>query len=189
MNPPAATIFATVFATAAGTCGIVWRGDGAIVRFHLPRPAAEATRAIARRFEGEIVSDPPEPVGVVIAAVRAYFDGTPTDFGDAALDPGAPDDFQDRVYAHVRRIRWGETTTYGAVATALGAPPEAAREVGRAMARNPLPLLVPCHRVLAAGGRIGGFSAPGGAATKLRMLALEGIDLAPPLPAQGSLAF
>lgn len=85
----------------------------------------------------------------------------------------------------MRRIPWGETTTYGAVALALGAGPEA-RDVGQAMARNPLPLLVPCHRVLAAGGRPGGFSAPGGTEAKLRMLALEGIDLA---PAQGAFAF
>ena len=79
----------------------------------------------------------------------------------------------------VRGLGWGETTTYGAVARALGAGPEGAREVGQAMGRNPLPLIVPCHRVLAAGGRPGGFSAPGGTEAKLRMLAIEGIDLMP----------
>jgi methylated-DNA-[protein]-cysteine S-methyltransferase len=182
------SIAATVFATAAGDCGIAWRPDGAIARFHLPLPAAEATRAIVRRTPSAVLSDPPEPVAAVISSVRAYFDGTPTDFGSVALDLRPHDDFAARVYAHVRRIRWGETTTYGAIAKALGADPEAARDVGRAMARNPLPLLVPCHRVLAAGGGIGGFSAPGGAVTKRRMLALEGVDLAPPAPPQVSLA-
>ena len=82
-----------------------------------------------------------------------------------------------RVYAAVRRLGWGETTTYGALAKALGAGPEAARDVGQAMARNPVPLIVPCHRVLAAGGKLGGFSAPGGAAAKRRMLELEGVRL------------
>ena len=72
---------------------------------------------------------------------------------------------------------------------ALGAGPEAARDVGQAMATNPVPLIIPCHRVLAAGGKVGGFSAPGGAATKLRMLALEGVDLTPPPPAQQAFGF
>ena len=73
--------------------------------------------------------------------------------------------------------------------SALGAGPEAARDVGQAMAQNPVPLIIPCHRVLAAGGRIGGFSAPGGSATKARMLALEGVDLRPKEPAQQAFGF
>jgi len=75
------------------------------------------------------------------------------------------------------------------LAKALGAGPEAARDVGQAMASNPVPLIIPCHRVLAAGGKVGGFSAPGGAHSKLKMLALEGNDLTPPPPAQQSLGF
>jgi methylated-DNA-[protein]-cysteine S-methyltransferase len=88
-----------------------------------------------------------------------------------------------------RRVGWGHTTTYGTLAKELGAGPEAARDVGQAMAKNPVALLIPCHRVLAAGGKIGGFSAPGGSAAKIRMLALEGVDLEPPPPAQQSLGF
>jgi methylated-DNA-[protein]-cysteine S-methyltransferase len=83
----------------------------------------------------------------------------------------------------------GHTTSYGALANELGAGPEAARDVGQAMARNPVALIIPCHRVLAAGGKIGGFSAPGGSATKIRMLALERIHVEPPRPTQRSFAF
>jgi len=91
--------------------------------------------------------------------------------------------------AAARRVGWGETTTYGALAKALGAGPEAARDVGVAMAKNPVALIIPCHRVLAAGGKIGGFSAPGGAATKRRMLELEGVRLEPPRPVQAAFEF
>jgi methylated-DNA-[protein]-cysteine S-methyltransferase len=86
-------------------------------------------------------------------------------------------------------VGWGHTTTYGTLAKELGAGPEVARDIGQAMARNPVALIIPCHRVLAAGGKIGGFSAPGGTATKLRMLALEGVDLEPPPPAQRAFEF
>lgn len=182
-----AAVASTVFATDAGFCGIAWTEGGAVARFSLPtRSAASAEGALARRSGDTPAGTAPTEVAAVIAAVRAYFAGAPTDFGDAPLDPGPQEPFAARVYAHVRRIPWGATTTYGAVAAALGAGPEAARDVGRAMARNPLPLLVPCHRVLAAGGRPGGFSAPGGTDAKLRMLALEGLDLR---PAQGAFAF
>jgi len=184
MNP---TTHSTVFETGEGFCGIGWNDRG-ITRFHLPmRSRDAAARALARRTDAAPEADPTPAVANVIAAVRAYFAGEAVDLAAIALDPGPQEDFAARVYDHVRRIPWGETTTYGAVARALGAGPEAARDVGQAMARNPLPLLVPCHRVLAAGGRPGGFSAPGGTGAKLRMLALEGIDLTPPPPAQGSL--
>jgi methylated-DNA-[protein]-cysteine S-methyltransferase len=109
--------------------------------------------------------------------VQRYFEGEATDFSGVELDLGEQEDFLQQVYAAARRVGWGQTTTYGALAKELGAGPEAARDVGQAMARNPVPLIIPCHRVLATGGRIGGFSAPGGAATKLRMLELEGVEL------------
>ena len=97
--------------------------------------------------------------------------------------------FVGQIYAATRKVGWGETTTYGSLAKSLGAGPEAARDVGEAMAKNPVPLIIPCHRVLAAGGKVGGFSAPGGSATKTRMLELEGVRLGPPAPAQRSFAF
>ncbi len=94
---------------------------------------------------------------------------------DAALDLGDADALFLRIYDAARRLRWGETTTYGALAKTLGDNWELARDVGQAMAKNPIPLIIPCHRVLAAGGKIGGFSAPGGSAAKQKMLEMEGV--------------
>ena len=174
MNP---TTAAATFTTDAGTCGIGWSARG-VTRLTLPlRDASAAERALARRSGAAPPTAPPEAIAAVIDRVRAYFAGTRTEFADVALDPGPEEAFPALVYAHVRGLTWGTTTTYCAVARALDAGPEAARAVGEALARNPLPLLVPCHRVLAAGGRLGGFSAPGGAGTKALMLAMEGIDL------------
>ncbi len=107
----------------------------------------------------------------------------------SSVDLGAQQPFIQSVYDAVRGIGWGQTTTYGTLAKQLGAGPEAARDVGQAMARNPVPLIIPCHRVLAAGGRIGGFSAPGGSTAKARMLELEGVRLAPSEPAQRAFGF
>jgi methylated-DNA-[protein]-cysteine S-methyltransferase len=115
--------------------------------------------------------------GEAIAAVQRYFEGNETDFAQIELDLDGQDEFFRRVYAAARRIKWGQTTTYGTLAGELGGGPETARDVGQAMARNPIPLIIPCHRVLAAGGKIGGFSAPGGAAAKMRMLGLEGVEV------------
>ncbi|MBV8439115.1 MAG: MGMT family protein, partial [Hyphomicrobiales bacterium] len=124
-----------------------------------------------------------------VAAAKQYFDGEETDFSRVKLDLGEEDAFFARIYAALRRVGWGRTTTYGALAKEVGAGREAARDVGQAMARNPSPLIIPCHRVLAAGGKIGGFSAPGGSTTKIRMLELEGVRLGPPEAAQQSFNF
>jgi methylated-DNA-[protein]-cysteine S-methyltransferase len=177
-----------VFETAAGFCAIAWNG-AAITRFQLPTATAEATeRAMRRRAPDATPGTPPPEVARVIAAAQRYFAGEPVDFADVALDLDGQDEFFRRTYEALRRVGWGRTTTYGALAKELGAGPEAAREVGAAMAHNPVPLIIPCHRVLAAGGKVGGFSAPGGSATKLKMLALEGVRVGPPEPAQRSLA-
>lgn len=177
-----------VFDTAAGHCAIAWSETG-VRAFQLPMRSAEAAeRSLLRRLPDARPGQPAEELAEVIGAVRRYFAGERVDFSRVRLDLGPQDDFFARIYAATRRLRWGETTTYGALAKQLGAGPEAAREVGAAMARNPVPLIIPCHRVLAAGGKPGGFSAPGGKATKLRMLALEGVQVGPPLPAQQSLA-
>jgi methylated-DNA-[protein]-cysteine S-methyltransferase len=116
-------------------------------------------------------------VAEAMAAIRRYFNGHETDFAEFELDLCGQDEFFKRVYAAARGVKWGQTTTYGILAKELGCGPEAARDVGQAMAKNPIPLIIPCHRVLTAGGKIGGFSAPGGTAAKLRMLALEGVRL------------
>lgn len=178
-----------VFETAAGFCAIGWTPAG-IARFQLPdRDGATAARNMLRRFPAAQPGTPPAPVAVAIAAAQRYFAGEAVDFSDLALDLDGQDEFFARIYAALRAVGYGRTTTYGALAKELGAGPEAARAVGQAMAKNPVPLIIPCHRVLAAGNKVGGFSAPGGADSKVKMLALEGIDLTPPPPAQQSLGF
>jgi methylated-DNA-[protein]-cysteine S-methyltransferase len=177
-----------VFETAGGFCGIAW-SDAGITRFQLPTRSRDAAeRSLRRRAPGAEPGAPPPQVAEAVAAARRYFEGEETDFSRLRLDLGDQDAFFQRIYAAARQVKWGYTTTYGALAKQLGAGPEAARDVGQAMARNPVPLLIPCHRVLAAGGKVGGFSAPGGSAAKARMLALEGVHVEPP-PAQRSLPF
>lgn len=176
-----------IFETAGGACGVAWDAAG-ITRFQLPARTADATeRALLRRVPGAQQVTPTAAVADVIAAVRRYFEGIETDFADVTVDLAGQDALSHRIYDATRRVGWGRTTTYGAVARELGAGPEIARDVGQAMAKNPVPLIVPCHRVLAAGGKIGGFSAPGGTTAKLFMLRLEGVDVAPPPPSQTSL--
>lgn len=170
-----------LFETAAGFVALGWNDAGISV---LRLPAAsedEATRALLRRIPDAVRTEPPPRVRGVVDAVVRYFSGERIDFSATPIDMGEQDPFFEQVYALVRGLEWGETTTYGAVAKALGAGPEYARDVGQAMAKNPLPLIVPCHRVTGAGGKIGGFSAPGGSMSKARMLELEGvvIDAAP----------
>jgi methylated-DNA-[protein]-cysteine S-methyltransferase len=177
-----------VFDTAGGFCGIAWNGVG-VTRFQLPaRSAAATTRNLLRRLRDAAPGTPPPAVQATIAAVRRYFAGEEVDFSGVHLDLDGQSPFFKQIYAATRRIGWGRTTTYGALAKEVGAGPEAARDVGQAMAANPVPLIVPCHRVLAAGGKVGGFSAPGGAVAKTHMLELEGVRLGPPPPAQQSLA-
>jgi methylated-DNA-[protein]-cysteine S-methyltransferase len=178
-----------VFETAAGFCAIAWNAVG-ITRFQLPTKSADATeRLLLRRLPDAEPTAPTANVREAVAAVKRYFNGEQTDFSHFRLDLDGQDEFFRRIYAAARQVAWGHTTTYGALAKALGAGPEAARDVGQAMAKNPVALIIPCHRVLAAGGKIGGFSAPGGSSAKLRMLELEGVHLAPCEPAQQSLAF
>lgn len=178
-----------VFDTAMGFCAIAW-SDAGVVRFQLPVKSAEAAdRSMRRRgFDAE-PDTPPGDVAAVVAAAKRYFGGEETDFSHVRLDLGGEDAFFNQIYAALRRVGWGRTTTYGALAKEVGAGREAARDVGEAMARNPAPLIIPCHRVLAAGGKIGGFSAPGGSRTKIRMRELEGVRVGPPEPAQQSFTF
>jgi len=176
-----------VFDTAHGLCGIAWNDNG-IARFQLPASSEDATeRNILRRVPGAERGTPPPEVLAVIDNARRYFAGERIDFAGVPVDLDGQDEFFRRIYEALRGVGWGRTTTYGTLARELGAGPEAARDVGIAMARNPVPLIIPCHRCLAAGNRPGGFSAPGGTDAKLRMLKLEGLDLTPPPPAQASL--
>jgi methylated-DNA-[protein]-cysteine S-methyltransferase len=160
-----------LFETKLGWCGIAWSDQG-ITRFRLPdadRMAVEkAFGARARPHE------PPPHVAAAVEEARRYFGGEPIDFSALGLDLANVEPFRRTIYDALRAVGWGETVTYGELAKLAGAP-GAAQEVGVAMARNPVPLIIPCHRVLAAGGKIGGFSAPGRTETKQRMLALEGV--------------
>jgi methylated-DNA-[protein]-cysteine S-methyltransferase len=168
----------TIFETSNGFAALAWNKNG-VTSLRLPASSeARAEASVLRRFPQARRTTPSAQMASLISEIKRYFDGEKVDFSAVPLDMGSQDPFFARVYAEVRKLGWGETTTYGAVAKVLGAEPQAARDVGQAMASNPIPLIVPCHRVLAAGGRIGGFSAPGGSRSKAKMLEIEGVPLA-----------
>jgi methylated-DNA-[protein]-cysteine S-methyltransferase len=178
-----------IFETAGGFCGIAWSDTG-VTRFQLPTKSAKSTeRLLLRRLPAAEPGRPTPAIVEAVAEVKRYFEGEQVDFTGVALDLDGQNAFFLDIYAAARRIGWGRTTTYGTLAKELGAGPEAARDVGQAMAKNPVALIIPCHRVLAAGGKIGGFSAPGGSDAKLHMLELEGVQVGPPPAAQQSLDF
>jgi methylated-DNA-[protein]-cysteine S-methyltransferase len=178
-----------IFETAMGFCAIAW-SDAGVARFQLPTKTTEAAeRLMRRRAFGAEPGAPPEDIAAVVAAAKRYFDGEETDFSQVQVDLRGEEAFFTQIYDALRRVGWGRTTTYGVLAKEVGAGREAARDVGEAMARNPAPLIIPCHRVLAAGGKIGGFSAPGGSRTKMRMLELEGVRVGPPEATQQSFSF
>ncbi|WP_018183820.1 methylated-DNA--[protein]-cysteine S-methyltransferase [Kaistia granuli] len=161
-----------LFETAIGPCGITW-GERGITGLHLPEADADATRAeLGRRFPEATAIDPPGFVTEAIAAIVALLEGADDDLTSIPLDPDHIPPFNQRVYDVARRIPPGETMTYGEIAAAIGEP-GAARAVGRALGENPYPIIIPCHRVLAAGGKVGGFSGSGGIGTKRRILAIE----------------
>jgi len=163
-----------LFETAIGHCGIVWSERG-IVGVQLPARSERATRDhVIRRFPGAIASSKaPASVRRAIDDIVALLGGEPRDLADVMLDQEGVADFNRRVYEVTRGIPAGRTLSYGEIAERLG-DRALAREVAQALSENPTPIIVPCHRVLAAGGKMGGFSAPGGVRTKLRLLTIEG---------------
>ena len=165
-----------LFETTIGTCGVAWSAQG-LVALALPeRDAAATEQRLVRKAHSVGKATPPRPIAQVIELIQKYFAGERVDFSAVPLDMSAIDPFRRRLYEAMRALRFGETTTYGELAKQSGgADWEAARDVGIAMGQNPLPIVVPCHRVLAAGGKLGGFSAYGGTATKEKLLALEGV--------------
>jgi methylated-DNA-[protein]-cysteine S-methyltransferase len=173
-----------LFDTEFGTVGVSWSARG-LTRLQLPESSRAATERRLRNSSPDTApGEPPSRVKQAMAAVERYLTGTTIDFAQVPLDLAGVGDFHRRIYDAARRIGWGETATYGELARRVGSP-GAARAVGQAMGRNPIPIIIPCHRVLASGRKIGGFSAFGGAATKTRLLALEGVHLgnsAPLLP-------
>ena len=163
----------TLFDTAIGRCGVAW-SDRGLVGVQLPEADEMETRErMLRRFPAAAETPPPPKVRAAIDAIVALLQGEPSDLSAIALDMEDVAPFHRRVYEVARAIPPGRTLAYGDVAARAGAP-GAARAVGQALGRNPFPIIVPCHRVVAAGGKIGGFSAHGGTATKRRMLAIEG---------------
>jgi len=158
----------TLLDTALGRCGIAWNTVG-ISAFQLPEPTDAGTLRRMRRNDEQT---PPAWVAEVAARVAALLAGERVDLRVVPLDWQDTPDFHHRVYALAREIQAGQTRTYGEIATALGEP-TASRAVGQALGANPFAVIVPCHRVLAAGGRAGGFSAGGGVSTKLRLLLIE----------------
>ncbi len=171
----------TIFETAIGTCGLAF-GDAGLVAVQLPEASPEETRERLIARSGEQEEDAgPAWVRALVDDIRAHLGGAPRDLGAVPLDTTRTSEFAARVYAALREVRAGSTTSYGELAKAAGSA-GSARAVGRAMAKNPWPLVVPCHRVLgksdSADPDAGGFSAYGGVVTKQMLLALEGVSLA-----------
>jgi O-6-methylguanine DNA methyltransferase len=161
------------FDTAIGSCGIAWSARG-VVGVQLPEATDQATRArLLRRFPGTREAAPPPEVQRAVDGVVELLGGEANDLSAVTLDMDGVPPFYRRVYTLARTIPPGATLSDGDVAARIGAP-GAARAVGQALGRNPFAIVVPCHRVLAAGGKMGGFSANGGIATKRRLLAIEG---------------
>jgi methylated-DNA-[protein]-cysteine S-methyltransferase len=144
-----------------------------------------ARRQIARAYPNATEAEPPEDIRIALGDVAGLLEGQRR-IPAADLDMRGIPDFDRRVYEFARTIPPGETMTYGAVAAALGEEPMKARDVGVALSRNPFAPIVPCHRIVAANGQLGGYSAPGGAATKRRLLEREGAAIVRP-PAQAGL--
>ncbi len=166
-----------LFDSPIGRCGIVWSERG-VAAVQLPEARDAATRArIQRRFPDVREVAPPRAVQSAIDGIEALLRGEKSALEEIELDLSRTPPFHKRVYEAARSIAPGETLTYGAIAARLGEPGNA-RAVGSALGRNPFAIVVPCHRVLAANGKLGGFSANGGAATKLRLLSLEGAHAA-----------
>lgn len=179
----AAPVHHSLFDTAIGLCGVAW-SDRGLVAVQLPEANRAATeRRLKAKSKSSGASEPPPRVAAVVDDVRRVLAGERADFDTVPVDLDDLDPFHRKIYEALRRVAWGATTTYGALARAAGgADWEATREVGRAMARNPMPIVIPCHRVLAAGNKPGGFSAYGGVITKERLLAVEGVQLLRPAP-------
>jgi methylated-DNA-[protein]-cysteine S-methyltransferase len=166
----------SLFDTAIGRCGIAW-SDRGVTRIMLPEASDAATRRrLALDAPHAAEAPPPPAIDAAIALIVQHVGGEPTALDAIILDMDDVAAFHRQVYEAARKIPSGHTVSYGALATAVGKP-GAARAIGQAMGKNPFPIIVPCHRVLAANHATGGFSAYGGVETKARLLAAEGVTL------------
>jgi methylated-DNA-[protein]-cysteine S-methyltransferase len=162
----------TLFPTALGRCGIAWSGD-VVVATQLPEPDDARTELrLRQRAPGATPAESPETIRRAIAAIKELLETGRGDLSFVACDFGTLESLPAKVYAIARRIPPGVTRTYGEIAREIG-DVTLSRLVGHALGRNPLPIVVPCHRVIGGDGRLTGFSANGGVATKLRMLQIE----------------
>ena len=162
-----------LFETPIGLCGLAW-GEHGLLGAQLPEAVPGAAWArLRRRYPDAIEASPPPPaVQRTIERINDLLAGGRDDLADVALDFSIVVPFNRRVYEIARAIPPGETSTYGQIAKAMGEP-GAARAIGKALGDNPWPIVVPCHRVLGADGKPGGFSAPGGVETKSKLLTIE----------------
>ncbi len=162
-----------LFDTPIGPCALRWTARG-IAGLQLPERTADGTRArVLRRWPGAQETPPPPDIQRTIKRILALLRGEAVAFGDVPLALDAVPEFHRKVYDVARTVPAGQTITYGEIARRLGVPNDS-REVGQALGRNPIAIIVPCHRVLGADGRMGGFSATGGVVTKRRILEIEG---------------
>jgi methylated-DNA-[protein]-cysteine S-methyltransferase len=164
-----------LFDTAIGTCGVAWSRLG-VTRLQLPEADRSATEKRLGARSTRAGHAMPAEIDQLIADMQGYMSGRKISFDSVAIDLGDVEPFRRKVYEAARALLWGQTVSYGELARRTGSP-GTARAVGQALARNPVPIIIPCHRVLAKGRRIGGFSAPGGTVTKERLLALEGVSI------------
>ncbi len=168
----------SLFPTPVGDCGIAWNGDMVVATYLPEKTSAETAARLAART-GATQGAPPAHIRRVIRSITALLDGNRTDLSFIACDFSGVDPFAEKVYAVTRAIPAGETLTYGDIATRLG-DKRFAQRVGQELGRNPFPIIVPCHRVVGANGRLTGFSAHGGVETKLKLLAIEGASIGEP---------
>ena len=173
-----------LFDTAIGPCGVAWSERG-LTRVQLPEADRDSTeRRLKTKSGGTRAEVPPPQIKQLIAEIQRYAKGERVDFSSIVVDLSNVGLIDREILAAASAIGWGATATYGDLARQTGTPGDA-RGVGQAMSRNPMPIVIPCHRVLAKGNKLGGFSAYGGTVTKERLLELEGVRLgddAPLLP-------
>ena len=154
------------FATALGRCAISWHAEG-LTGFELPEAPSRDTDELS----------PPAEIIQVIARVQKHLQGSPEDYSDLRYDFSEVAAFNRAVLEATLKVKSGDTRSYGQIAASLGQPAGASRAVGSALGANRWPLLIPCHRIVAANGKMTGFSGPGGVLAKTRLLALEGAQL------------
>lgn len=161
------------FQTSMGICGISWNAYG-IASFHLPEASGVQIEKLLKKISGNVHASSSLPLWIkeIIRKVKAHLRGNPQDFSDAPLHLNGVAEFRRSVYKAAQKIPSGKVMTYAELAKTIGRP-RAARAVGTALAKNPIPLIIPCHRIISSSGKLGGFSASGGLGMKAAILACE----------------